>query len=81
MFGKICKRYEKTKKKIVSTQNLEQKLHNNGFQNQNSSSPRNSAKISGSLNQHIMFCQFWFPSQTVTVTPLEKDKKHHEKEI
>ena len=37
--------------------NLEMKL-NNGFQNQNSSSPRNSAKVSGSLNQHIMFCQF-----------------------
>ena len=66
------------RKKNVSRQNLEMKL-NNGFQNQNSSSPRNSAKVSGSLNQHIMFCQFWFPSQTVTVTPLEKDKKHHEK--
>ena len=61
LFDKVCKRYENTKKNI-SRQNLEQKQHNNGSENDNSSTPRNSATVSGSLNQYIMFRQFSFSS-------------------
>ena len=80
LFGKVCKRYKKTKK-IIFRQNLEQKLHNNGFQNQNSSSPRNSATVSGSLNQYIKLRQFSFSSQPVMVTPGKAQETPRQRDI